>query len=644
MIRLLPQYPTARFHSALRRLLGRDWLIAYVLMAPTLFIMGGLIAYPFMRALYISFTRTHGREIGPFVGLANYLSLWEDRFFREAVAVTIRYTASSMLQTLLIALLAATLLHRIESQARWLTALILLPWVMPEIVRAITWKSLLDPLYGGVNRALIGAGLIQRGYPFFGDYRTALSCVVLVNVWQRVPFFVINLLAGLKAVDNELYEAASMDGASAWRKFLHVTLPSIRSVIAVVLLLGTIWSFNEFSLILLLTGGGPMNATKMYSVLAYQYAGRRMGAGVAVAMSMAPIFVALVAILGRRLLSQEHGDNSRSRPERELIRFWRKAFGRWRRAAMYALGLLHDAIEQGVTQLGRWAHKLAAHGDTPRRRRARVDVIAAIALAALLAFELLPFYWVVITAFKTELQITRFETPLWPQPWSLDQFRRLFGPGRNFAEWLQNTLLLSVVTPALATLIAAAGAYALARLRWRGAGVVARAVLISYLMPTVLIVMPIYHLFTWLKLINTRVALILSYPALTLPFATWLLMGYYASIPNEIEDAARIDGCDYLRVLWRVILPLSKPALLAVALFGVTQAWNEYILAYTFIISENKWTIPLGLAQMIFGDVVPWGELSAAALLMALPVLAMYALGQRFMVAGLTAGAVRGNG
>jgi len=210
--------------------------------------------------------------------------------------------------------------------------------------------------------------------------------------------------------------------------------------------------------------------------------------------------------------------------------------------------------------------------------------------------------------------------------------------------WLRNTITVSLVTPTLSTLIASAGAYALTRLRWKGANLFSRSVLVAYLMPGIMMLIPIYGLFTRLRLINTLWALFLSYPTFGLPFAIWLMMGYYSSIPEELEAAALIDGCNRFQTFYKVVLPLVKPALAAVAMFGITEAWSEFMFAYVMINTESKMTIPVGLAQMIIGDVLPWGELCAAALIMAVPVLTLYSLGQRFMVAGLTAGAVKGGG
>src|SRR5690606_23028450 len=141
---------------------------------------------------------------------------------------------------------------------------------------------------------------------------------------------------------------------------------------------------------------------------------------------------------------------------------------------------------------------------------------------------------------------------------------------------------------------------------------------------------------------NSLTGLMVAYPTFGLPFATWLLMGYYASIPREMEEAALIDGCNHFQAFWRVVLPLAAPAMAAAALFAVTQAWKEFIFAFVFLSKERLFTLSVGIAQMIIGDMLPWGELLAAAILMAIPVVVLYMVGQKFMVAGLTAGAVKG--
>ncbi|MBC7236882.1 MAG: ABC transporter permease subunit [Chloroflexi bacterium] len=624
-------------------------------MAPTVILMGGLIAYPFLRAFYISFTNTTTLEIGPFVGLTNYINLWKDIFFRRSVVVTAKFTLSAVFLKLLAGILASVLLNRLTSKVSWLTGLVLLPWIMPEIVRAITWKGLLDPLYGGVNRALLALGLIERPLPFLTGVDSALPTVIMVNLWQGIPFFTINLLAGLKAIDQELYEAAAIDGATKWRQFLHITLPGLRYVIIVVTLLSTIWTFNSFGLIFLLTGGGPMDATKVYSILAYQYAitGMRYGPGIAVSMTMAPVLAIFIVILGRYMMSgrrlyAEESSGEFAAPLAAIGSAIAWPLKLLLRGLIGLFWLINNAVETVLEKIGEAFRPSEAeiHNIALRRRRWRWtgNILPVTTFVLLVGFELLPFYWVIVTAFKSELQITRFENVFWPEPWTWAQFERLFGPNYNFVVWLRNTVTISCITPLISTLVASLGAYALTRLRWRGASAFSRSVLVAYLMPGIMMLIPIYQLFTRLRITNTLLSLIISYPTFGLPFATWLMMGYYSSIPEELEAAALIDGCNRFQTFFLVVLPLTRPALLAVALFGVTQAWSEFLFAYVMIHSESRMTIPVGLAQMIIGDVLPWGVLCAAALIIAIPVLALYSLGQRFMVAGLTAGAVKGGG
>ena len=173
-------------------------------------------------------------------------------------------------------------------------------------------------------------------------------------------------------------------------------------------------------------------------------------------------------------------------------------------------------------------------------------------------------------------------------------------------------------------LAASLGAYAMVRLRWRGASTLATAVMVANLMPGALMVIPMYLILSQLHLINTHWALLVTYPTFVLPFATWMMMGYYRSIPEEIEDAAMIDGCNRLQAFFLVVLPLVRPALLAVALLAFTASWNEFLYAFTFLRSRELYTLPVGLSQLIVGDIQPWGLLMAASLLTAIPVAAVY--------------------
>jgi len=277
-----------------------------------------------------------------------------------------------------------------------------------------------------------------------------------------------------------------------------------------------------------------------------------------------------------------------------------------------------------------------------RRASAVVSGLGSgVALAGLLFFVLGPLYWIAVTAFKPEGQIVTHEHDLWPTPWSLEQFTALF-TNQPFGRWYLNTILVSAASTAVALVCAALGGYALARLRFRGAQSFTVTVLITYVMPGALLFIPLYQLLIGVRLNDSLWSLMVTYPTFTLPFATWLLTGYFASIPVDLEEAALVDGCTRFQAFLRVVLPLAKPGLLAVALFTLTNAWNEFLFAFVFITKDGYKTLPVGMQSMITGDVVPQGQLAAASLLVSIPVVIMYAFGQRFLTEGLTAGAVKG--
>jgi multiple sugar transport system permease protein len=630
-----------------KRILGRDWPIAWLFFLPTALLLFGLIGYPFVRALYLSFFNVVGVREGAFVGFQNYANLWSDDFFKRSLVTTTSFTLSSEIFKLTIGLSAALLLNNLPRWGSVLGGIILLPYIIPEIVRALAWRILLDPLFGALNYILVNVlHVMPKGPSWLADTATALPSVTLVNVWSGIPFFVILLLAGLKAVDRELYDAAAVDGANAWRRFLHVTLPGLRYVMIVAVLLSTIFTFNGFTLTYLLTGGGPGGATRLYAILAYEYAvgALRTSAGVAVAMTVAPFLFLLILVLGRYMMRREDLAHSSTDdgvvwrafmtvlwPVRMLLRAVLALFWAVNGAAETLFGAISRAIRRPNS---------APVVKRPVSRRVGVGVLYFL-VALVLLFEVFPFYFIFVTAFKSTLQIQQIQSMFWPSPWSLEHFVFLFTQ-LPFATWYANTVLVAAISTLVSVFAASLGAYALVRLKWKGTSPLSTAVLVAYLMPPALMFIPLYAILTQLKLINTQAALMVTYPTVVLPFATWLMMGYYRSIPEELEDAAMIDGCNRFQTYYKVVLPLVRPALLAVTMFSVTQSWNEFLYAKTFLRSTEVFTLPVGLGQLIVADVQPWGELMAASLLTALPVIVLYMLGQRFMIAGLTAGSVKG--
>ena len=262
-------------------------------------------------------------------------------------------------------------------------------------------------------------------------------------------------------------------------------------------------------------------------------------------------------------------------------------------------------------------------------------------LVVLAVLVLFPFYWMTITSFKNEEQMRSLVSMFWPRPLVGENYQQLLSK-TDFVAWYGNSATVAIASTLVATAVGTIGAYALARLKFLGRGFMASATLITYLVPPSILFIPLYAQMRNLGLANSLAGLIAAYPSFTVPFVTWLLMGYFESIPEELEEAAMIDGATRFGAFYRVVLPLSAPGVLAAGLYAFTQAWNEFLYALVFITDGRLRTLPVGLASFITGDVYGWGYLMAGAVLTTLPVIAAYVYLQKYMVEGLTAGSVKG--
>jgi multiple sugar transport system permease protein len=262
-------------------------------------------------------------------------------------------------------------------------------------------------------------------------------------------------------------------------------------------------------------------------------------------------------------------------------------------------------------------------------------------LGVLLLMVLFPFYWMTITSLKSEDQMRSLVSMFWPSPVVFENYEQLLRK-TDFTRWFTNSAIVAVSSTLLATAVGTIGAYALARLRFRGRAFMSSATLITYLVPPSILFIPLYAQIRTLGLSDSLAGLIAAYPSFTVPFVTWLLMGYFESIPVELEESAMIDGATRFGAFRRIILPLAAPGVLAAALYAFTQAWNEFLYALVFITDVKQRTLPVGLSSFITGDIYGWGYLMAGAVLTTVPVIVVYIYLQKYMVEGLTAGSVKG--
>ena len=273
--------------------------------------------------------------------------------------------------------------------------------------------------------------------------------------------------------------------------------------------------------------------------------------------------------------------------------------------------------------------------------RLRRWVTVYLPLLAFLFVLLFPFYWMGMTAFKpNEELVSKAANPFWINSPTLVHFEKLLFH-TSYPQWMWNTVMVSVIATFTSLAASVFAAYAIERLRYRGSKQVGLAIFLAYLVPPSILFIPLAAIVVQLGLYDTRWALILTYPTFLIPFCTWLLMGYFRSIPYELEECALIDGATRWQVLIKIILPLAVPGLISAGIFAFTLSWNEFIYALTFISSSETKTVPVGVVtELVEGDVYHWGPLMAGALLGSLPVAVLYSFFVEYYVSGMT-GAVK---
>jgi multiple sugar transport system permease protein len=255
---------------------------------------------------------------------------------------------------------------------------------------------------------------------------------------------------------------------------------------------------------------------------------------------------------------------------------------------------------------------------------------------------LFPFYWMTTTTFKPDDELydyARFN-PFWVAHPTLQHIEKLFFE-TSYPSWLINTMVVSVAATAISLFCSVCAAYGIERLRFSGARYVGLAIFLAYLVPPSILFIPLAAIIFNVGLFDSDWALILTYPTFLVPFCTWLLMGYFRTIPYELEECALIDGATRLQILWKITLPLAVPGLISAGIFAFTLSWNEFIYALTFISSSENKTVPVGaITELVEGDVYHWGSLMAAALFGSLPVVILYSFFVEYYVSSLT-GAVK---
>jgi len=284
-----------------------------------------------------------------------------------------------------------------------------------------------------------------------------------------------------------------------------------------------------------------------------------------------------------------------------------------------------------------------AHGSLQRGRRWAL-VLSYVFLVIFAIFFLIPPYYMIVTAFKSDAEVAHMAT----NPWiiangvTLDQFRILLTQ-TDFLIFFKNTLIVTLCVVAITMVVSVLAAFSLGRMKFWGSGVLAAGIFLTYLVPDTLLFIPLFQIVRALGLLNSYWGMVLVYPTLTVPFCTWIMIGYFQSIPKELDEAALIDGAGQMQMLWRIFIPVALPGIIAATIFAFTVSWAAFVYPMAFLYSSDQQVLTVGtVTSLIRADVYKWGMLMAGALMAAAPPLVIYAFLMDYYIAGLTAGATKG--
>ncbi len=607
---------------------------SYAAVAPTLLVVLLVVGVPLGYSLFLSLNRinpiTH-RWL--FVGFGNYAALPGNAELWAALGRTAYFAALSMVGTTVLGAVFALLLNAQFFGRGFLRSVVLVPWAMASVSVGVLWSFLFAGDFGGVNGVLNDLGLPSLATPWLGDGFRALNLVALVHVWNQAPLSALMLLAGLQSMPASLHKAAMLDGAGPVRRFVSITLPWLKPNLLFISIIATINALMAFDVLWIMTRGGPGSATTVLSWLGYLTAFQffKFGEGAAI-LYVLTLLSFILAILYFAVLGP-------------------------RRAAPLGAG--------GLAALpgGRGRHGMAAL--PPFRPRARLlprPVARVLAQGGFWAVALLVFLWsalpvaaLLLMSLTPASDLIRTPASMVPSAITLDNFVSVLLPGRVASQAssvqaqrvplsLLNSFLVGAVVAAVSVVLGTLAGYAFARHDKAPAFRLSLwALLLTRMTPGLTLVLPFFIGFRAAGLIDTRTALMVSYCSFLLPLSTWMMRSYFEGVPRSLDRAALIDGCSRLKALWKILLPVVRPGIVATAIFCFLASWNEFLFALILTSTPRAQTIPVILAGFLSqAQFYTYGPLFAATVLSIAPPVAVAFLFQRYLVQGALSGSVKG--
>lgn len=558
--------------SRLRRGARRQALPYIALLLPAAVLLAGLLLYPIVSSVLTSFTAANTHH---FVGLDNYRRFFHDPQNTAIIGHTFIRGVGGVVPSYLIGLVAAVALHQRIRARTTLRVLVLVPFVISAPVGLNMWRLLLDPQTG------VPVALGWHIGDLFANQSLVWPTLLAINAWASFQFYTIILLAALGRVPEELYEAAHSDGAGRWQRFRYVTMPGIAAVSGFAAIVHFMASFQEFNLVYITTGGGPLNATQTLATFAYARAFSDYDSGYATTITTISMLV-MMATLGVGFA---------------LVKAIVPAVRKLRRTGLWP-HLPERRRRPAAPRVRQPRRSGAGRRDNP--------VLPYVGTVVVLLVSVLPILFILSRALDATPGGTQ-AVALIPRHWSLSNFQKVLS---DPALWSTNNLVVpplamnfvysiavALATTVLVLVVGMLGGYALSRWRSRWTRAFLAVLVLLQLVPVIVLVFPLYDLLSRIHLLGSLAGLVLATSTIFLPLCTLLFKVFFDGIPRDIEESAAIDGAGTLRIFTQIVRPLSRPVMGAVAAYTLINTWNEYLLATTLISDPNKRTFPAALQQ-----------------------------------------------
>jgi multiple sugar transport system permease protein len=564
-------------------------LAPWLFLAPYVLVFLAFFLLPALWSAVLSLTDWKIVGTPHFVGLRNYARLFSDPLFFTSVKNTVVYTAVIVPLMALVGLGLALLLNQpLRGRVLTRTAVFGSYVVMVSVV-GIVWRWVLDPTGAGIVNYYLGKfGLGPLAW--LAAPETAMLSIIIATMWWTAGYNMVLYLAGLQDIPVAVREAARIDGANAWQEFRHVTLPMLKPVTFFVVVMSIAKSFQVFGQVYVMTQGGPSNST--LTIVNYLYVVGftwfEMGYAAAIAYALFALLL-VITVIQFRMVSRESGG------------------GFVRTELLVRLGLY-------------------------------------VMMGLVLVFWLAPLFWMLSTSLKPEGQILSL-VPRWiPKTFTWVNYRDVLDKFR-LVVWGRNSLIVATGATILGLIISIPAAYAFAKMRFRGQQWIFLLILSTILVPVHITIVPLFLGLAKLKLTDTYFSLIM--PTVVNGFGVFLLRQFFQGIPQELEEAAIIDGASRLGILIRVVLPLSRPPLMAVAIFLFIQSWNDFMWPLIVTNTDATRTLPVGLVSALSGTVsggaiAYYGMSMAGSVLATVPALLIFVALQRYFVQGIALTGLKG--